>query len=465
MAICVEIPTSYSEERRYILSVLFQDFLGVEINVTTGNRTDTKIAFENGKRMIVEDGLFALPVGLWLKPGALPLRPLQVWNVETAPFQLDLWRKKIPVIYGGRPGQRDMMEVSDKELLLHLDVFGSCFFMLTRYEEVVRMDRDQHDRFPAKASLAFKESFLDRPIVNEYLEILWACMKRLCPGLVRRERVFCAHISHDVDNPFLIAFCKPWDLTRKCVGDVLKRGDPVAAIERAYKWLQVKAGNVSVDPYNTFDLIMNISERCNMESEFYFQTEGLSDMDGGYAIGSRVIRKLMNRIHGRGHSVGLHASYNSYCSAEQTRREFGILKSVCEEEGIRPAEWGGRQHYLRWRTPTSFQNLSDAGLDFDTTLCFADYAGFRCGVCYEYPVFNVVSRQRLRLRERPLIVMECTVTNNQYMGLKLEEEAVEEMKRLKEICRQFKGKFTLLWHNHNLVDKKSIGIYEEVLRS
>ena len=43
--------------------------------------------------------------------------------------------------------------------------------MLSRYEELITKDRDQHNRFPATASVAFKAGFLDRPIVSEYLEI------------------------------------------------------------------------------------------------------------------------------------------------------------------------------------------------------------------------------------------------------------------------------------------------------
>lgn len=43
-----------------------------------------------------------------------------------------------------------------------------------------------HDRFPATASLAYRAGFLDRPQIDEYLEILWAAMRRLWPGLQRK---------------------------------------------------------------------------------------------------------------------------------------------------------------------------------------------------------------------------------------------------------------------------------------
>jgi hypothetical protein len=59
--------------------------------------------------------------------------------------------------------------------------------MLARYKEVARSDRDEHDRFPAAASLTHQEGFFERPIVNEYLEILWSCVKRLLPGHIGSE--------------------------------------------------------------------------------------------------------------------------------------------------------------------------------------------------------------------------------------------------------------------------------------
>lgn len=61
------------------------------------------------------------------------------------------------------------------------------------------------------------------------------------------------------------------------------------------------------------------------------------------------------------------------------------------------------QYFFPWETPTTFQNWQDAGLNYDTTLSFAtlsfaDVAGFRCGVCYEFPTFNLKNSPLLKLR-------------------------------------------------------------------
>ena len=58
------------------------------------------------------------------------------------------------------------------------DLLGNAFFVLTRYEEAVLPDRDEHDRFPADASILVREGLIERPVVDE-----WAAALRQALGL------------------------------------------------------------------------------------------------------------------------------------------------------------------------------------------------------------------------------------------------------------------------------------------
>jgi len=102
------------------------------------------------------------------------------------------------------------------------------------------------------------------------------------------------------------------------------------------------------------------------------------------------------------------------------------------------------------------------GQRIDSTLSYADHAGFRCGICYEFSVFDLEKRQVLPLRERPLIVMEGSVLGEQYMKLS-GQEALGYMLMLKERCQQFNGDFTLLWHNSSFTDPRQWEMYGEVV--
>lgn len=463
MRIHIQVPPSYPQERDYILTLMFYEFLGIEISIERTLRQDTLITFADKGQLIIPDVFFACSEKQWLTAYSLPSLPLPHWDIRELGEDIPLVNPQIPIIFGVRMGNDKWYHEDRGVIFLGLDVFGSAFFMLTRYEEIVKPERDIHDRFPSTSSLAWKGRFLDRPIINEYLEILWLCLKRLWPNMNRKKQEFGVIVSHDVDFPFLHAFTSPFQMSINCVGDILLRKDLRGALERSSKWIKVRMGKLELDPYNTFDLIMDISERHQLKSTFYFMNSPRSKLDCNYSINHPLIRKLVHHIYERGHSIGLHASYHSYLDSIQTKMEFERLQKVCREEGGRQEEWGVRQHYLRWQTPITFENLNDAGLDYDATLAFADHTGFRCGICYEYPVFNAVKKEGLRLRERPLIIMDVTVLDDKYMGLGKEESAFLKIMEYKNICRRFNGKFTLLWHNNRFTDPRDLTLYKNIL--
>jgi hypothetical protein len=322
-------------------------------------------------------------------------------------------------------------------------------------------ERDEHGRFPAKASLAYKEGFLLRPIVNEYIEVFWAAMKRLWPGLNRKQHNYKVLLTHDVDRPFL-AYDRSWYKMILNIGaDILRYKNFDLAVSRTRCKIQ---NNPKIDPANTFDFIMNLSEKYGLRSEFYFMTDHTAkSLDGSsYSLESPDIKALISEINKRGHTLGFHASYNSFCDSRRTKKEFEKLVAVAEELGIKQNSWGGRQHYLRWENPITWQNWEDAGLNYDGTLSFADHVGFRTGICYEYPVFNLLTRKSLQLREKPLIVMDGTLFGGDYMKLR-PEDVLKYIEQLSLLCKRFGGTFTLLWHNSSLIEKWQKDIYRRIL--
>ena len=122
-------------------------------------------------------------------------------------------------------------------------------------------------------------------------------------------------------------------------------------------------------------------------------------------------------------------------------------------------------HYLRWRQPTTLQAWEDAGMSYDSTLGYADRPGFRCGTCFEYPAFNPVTLESLKMRVRPLVAMECTIIDPVYMALGTGDASLRTFADLAERCRLVGGSFTLLWHNSYLTTEDLRRLYQDVLNS
>ena len=149
---------------------------------------------------------------------------------------------------------------------------------------------------------------------------------------------------------------------------------------------------------------------------------------------------VIEKIKDSGCAIGFHPSYNTYNNFELLDSEHKYLEEITECNIL-----FGRQHYLRFEVPTTWQIWEDLGMSWDSSMSYADKEGFRCGVCYDFSVFNIESRKKLKLKEKPLIVMEGSFVGYQSnMNPTIMEQKV---RLLRDNVKKYKGEFILLWHN------------------
>ena len=452
----VRTPPGADAEWDWILSVVLGDWLGVGYRREAVSGTACVIIAPEGA-----DPTKCLTLGadFWLAYVAehgdypTPAEPLATWTPEPAALGKALVEPKVPVIFGAA-----------HRADLPLDVFGAAFWMLARVEELSRDDFDNHGRFQSKYTLAVREDFVDRPIIDEYVALLRASLLARFPTLHLRTAEFRMQVSHDVDAPsqFGLGMTMPWV---KGMVRVLRQRKSARELSIGLRRLVKTPAKIEAgDPFNTFDYLMAQSEKRGISSAFYF-FGGRTDprADAGYDLSHPAIQALLTEVHQRGHEVGLHPSYRTYLAPDILVKEAANLFEQCQRLGISQERWGGRMHFLRWRWPDTACSLNDAGLNYDSTLGFADRAGFRCGTSHEYQAFDPVRRRTMALRLRPLVVMECSVISPRYMGLGYSEKAHEAIFTLKDRCRKYGGTFTLLWHNSHFSTDSDRCLYEAAL--
>lgn len=415
----ISFSSNYKTEKKYITDVLFNSFLSIKYEIEIGNVSDYIIEV-NSKKIILGDVFFAKK--------ETDNTPYSFENIPKCISMLQYKRHNIISLFG-----ENKISIEKNTITIHSDIFASAFFMLTRWEEKVNLARDRHNRFPASESIAYKHNFLHRPVVNEYVEFLWDILKEAGYKGEQKKREFKLIPTHDIDDLF---FWRGKNILKRISGDLIKRKYIRLAFHNIANYIKSKA-NHTYDLYNTYAYFMKLAENAGSKAVFFFMAGGDTIYDKRYEI--RQAKEIINDIINKDHIVGIHPSYNAYNSVDLLKEEIQNFANISKK---RPAN--SRNHYLRFEIPKTWQLLDATEIKYDYSMYYSDTEGFRCGTCYEFPVFDIENRKVLNIIEYALIVMDTTL-------LKLKQSDVEErIIKLKETVKKYNGNFVFLWHNSNV---------------
>ena len=425
--ITISYPCNNTREKKYIIDILFGEFLGLEFK-STSNATEplVSIFLENGNTLKINDSFFSNLHKVnesYLNIKNIPSEIISM-DIETGP------EKNIIGLFG-----KQEIIIKNNEIYCGIDLLASSFFMLTRWEEHVIKDRDIHGRFPLKSSLAYKHNFLSRPVVNEYIEVIWHWLITLGISQARKKRQFKFINTHDIDRIKL--FDRNIDFIAKPVKALLVDKTLSSLLHHTNLALQSLRGK---DPYLAFNYFMDTSEQHNLQSHFFFMAaKEKTKYDNGYNISDKFIYKIINHIENRGHIIGIHPSYNTFNNPELLASEINSMRKITTSDVI-----CGRQHYLRFDLPNTWEAWNNNSMEWDSSLAYSEHEGFRCGVCYPFSVFNILSRKKLKLKEKPLIIMDTTLQGARKLP---QISASKIINHYISTVKKYSGEFVFLWHN------------------
>jgi peptidoglycan/xylan/chitin deacetylase (PgdA/CDA1 family) len=445
----VETPASRPTERAYALAVLFGEWLGVRHTIGVDPAlTETRIRLagrDRGPVVVLPDRLLG-PATAWLSPDSLP-------GASIASIDAPAWTGfdgLLPLLFASAPAGDGLVAVDGDRFELRLDLLGSIFFLLSRYEEAVAgAPRDERDRSPAAASVLGRTGWLEWPVLDMYVTAFRGLIERAWPGLVLDAGgPGRAVLSHDVDHPSSRAHWRGSHALRVVAGDAIHRRDLGLAARRAVSLLPTRSGVGPFDPYAVFDFLMSTSEARGIRSTFFFLTRETEVPDGSrYRVDQPWARRLIAEIGTRGHRIGLHGSYHSFDDPDRLRAEWALLEGGCA--GLPPdvLRRAIRQHFLRFRAGDTWRAQVEAGLEEDESLGFADAVGYRAGTARSFTGYDIARGGPLPMRVIPLHVMDVTLLQRMAKPLPDRLATVADMARR---TGRHGGALSLLWHNSSL---------------
>jgi len=455
----VRIPPGSREEREYIARVVLTDWLGLEIAFEQGpaGSVGLRVPDAAGPIVSVPDLVFGSTDTGW-RSAILPRKgTCQFAPLDTLLADGRSLARQVPLLFGG---SGLAAEDADGGLVVGHDVFGVAFFYLAGCDDFLATSRDSFDRQLFNGSFPDLTGTIDEPVVDYLVDHLWLILSRSVPRLRRRRANYRPWVTHDVDHMLSWMSLSSYLTAHAIVGDLVRRRSPGLAVRRGLSRLRHSPVLQGLDPYDTFEFLMDASEGIGARSSFFFLLGGPSPVDYANDVTSASARRLFARIRERGHEIGLHGSAASNDKPGVLREQLFDLWSAAGASGSTPQGWGGRQHYLTWNAPATWRAWAAAGLAYDSSVAFQERAGFRAGTCRPFPAFDLERREQLQIEERPLVIMDGTLWVR--MGLS-RRESMDLSKRLAERCRESAGTLTLLWHNSFLTSRRDRSWYLELL--
>ncbi|WP_281755135.1 polysaccharide deacetylase family protein [Neptunitalea chrysea] len=283
---------------------------------------------------------------------------------------------------------------TSEKSVLPFDIFAASFYLLSRYEEYVPHVKDEHGRFPAKESLAYKHGFLEIPVVDVWVARLkQAILRRFPDALFPKKQL---KILSVIDVPCAYTFKKK-GLVRSIGGSItdilnfkFKR-----VLER-YKVLF----KITPDPSDNFEKLLWFRNKYHLDTIFFFLVGDYGTYDKNISINNKSFKELIKSVADYS-IVSLMASYNSFKNIDVLREERKRLINIINQPIKRV-----RLRFARLELPQTYKDLVDADFTEDYTMGYQYFVGFRAGTCTPFRFYDLSLEMQTILKVNPICIQD-----------------------------------------------------------
>lgn len=317
------------------------------------------------------------------------------------------------------------------------DIFAASFYLLSRYEEYLPHEKDIYGRYSHENSLAFKNNFLHKPLINIWINDLTLRLKTAFENIIFHPPVFKAILTYDID----IAWSYQHKGFFRNIGGFIKN----PGLERLSVMLRIKK-----DPFDAYDFIDKLHEQKQLSVLYFFLVaDNVSKYDKNISPNKASMRELI-KVHSNKYPIGLHPSWKSNNNITILKKEKAYLEEIANKQIL-----NSRQHYIQFSLPDSFEKLIEAGINNDFSMGYGSTNGFRASFAGSFYWYNLAAEKMTRLKLFPFCFMDANSHYEQHQNTK---DAFAELMHYKNECEKVNGLFISIFHNNFLgTDKKFNG--------
>lgn len=367
-----------------------------------------------------------------------------------------LWHST-PLLYGSPHVEKHS---ENGPLIIYADIVASTYFFISRYEEMYfRERRDWLGRFQGKDSYLAQIGCLNRPIVDEYSQLLMEYLSHeprvniatLPEGFAK------INLTHDIDMPYEYhgwrSFARAWWKEGKSIPESARLAFRSVLQDRFWSFPRFLEWNK--------EIMQHYPNKCS--SIFFYKSPGSSKLDRpNYHLNKypldmlRALAEKYNVQEGWHIPVGL-----SQYPLEMPSAYDRFIKQF--DKPIHKA----RYHFLATGEPEDAHYLIMSGIRDDYSMGFADIAGFRLATSRPVRFIMPNSGTLTNLKLHPLTLMDVTLMDRKYMNLTPGEAFDYASTLLREVAKHH-GELNILFHNNLLareVSPEYSRLYRDILRA
>jgi hypothetical protein len=352
-------------------------------------------------------GLHVYPYGLLSENGIRNL------NLKTSKF------KGLPIIF--ETGKSD----------LPFDIFSMVFYFISRYEEYLVFKSDEHQRFLAEESFAFKNGILQIPIVDKVIRIFENILFEKYSQISFIKPEFLYQSTIDVDNAYHVKGKSFSRFLGASIKNILNLDfkEFIRRISILFK--------LQKDSFDNYDEQIEISKKYNIPLTYFVLYSRIGKFDRSLPPKNYVFEKLIDKLYSSA-LFGIHPSYHSSDDKSLMKIEISSIRSM--NKNITRS----RQHFLRLKFPETFNALLENEIFEDFSIGFSNCNGFRAGTAYPFYFFDLSKDLATPLRLYPFHVMDSVFYDYQ---AKTFSEAWDEIKSIVDEIKVSGGTFISVWHD------------------
>lgn len=355
----------------YVFRHVFTHVFEIEISFT--NVLDTFVA-HNGPKMSY---------------GKQPLG--NEFFVEAVPLLFEQGIQEIDIQIQQKEGRPYFFAVGKKSTF-PFDVFAAIFYLLSRYEEYLPHVTDAYDRFTAQQSLAYREKFLEMPLVDFWLKDFYSSLISAFPELNTPSEGQVRFMPlMEIDSPYKYKnksfFMNFYQWLKS-----MKELDLWSLVEMPLVLL-----NLRKDPWDIFSFYIDEFQKKAFSTRFFFLYSKASYLDRGVSPFNSAFKSLIKGVADY-FPVSLLVSYTGQRSSSIFKKEKEGLSLL-----IHRALSSTRFAWDADLSTSSYRHLITQEIHHDFSMGYSHALGYRASTAIPFSLFDLANETKTEVVLYPFV--------------------------------------------------------------